>query len=75
MMLRRETWNSSAWQLVQPPLRLLPFGQVAHEAGEQSVLAEPGLAHRKLHGQRRPVLAQADPVRPIPMIRFSPVRR
>src|SRR5690606_3220917 len=47
-------------QLGQAPLRLLALGQIAHEAGEQPVLANPGLAHRELHREPRAVLALAD---------------
>ena len=47
-------------QLLQPRLGLLPFGQVADEAGEETPVAGFHLADRKLHREGRAVLALAD---------------
>ena len=47
-------------QIVQPLLGLLPFGEVAHETGEEVALAGARLADRQLHRESRTVAAQAD---------------
>src|SRR5215510_9087222 len=46
-------------QLLQAGLGLLPLRQVANEAGEETLVARPHLADRKLDRKRRPVLALA----------------
>ena len=47
-------------QLLQPRVGLLPFGQVAHESGEEPLVARFHFADRKLHRERGAVLAFAD---------------
>ena len=47
-------------QFLQPCFGLLPFGEVADEAGEEALIAHVHLADRKLHGKGRAVLALAD---------------
>ena len=47
-------------QFLQPRLGLLPFGQVADEAGEEALIAHVHFADGKLHGKGRAVVALAD---------------
>src|SRR5581483_7759456 len=47
-------------QLLQSRLGLLPFGEVADEAGEEPLIARAHLADRELHRECRAVAALAD---------------
>ena len=47
-------------QFLQPCLGLLPFGQIANEAGEEALVARSHFADRELHRKGRAVLALAD---------------
>ena len=47
-------------QFLESRLGLLPFGQVADEAGEEALIAHVHFADGKLHGKGRAVLALAD---------------
>jgi hypothetical protein len=49
-----------ALQVLQPAFGLLPFAEVADEAGEVALVPRPHLADRELHGKGRAVLALAD---------------
>ena len=46
-------------QVVQPPLGLLAFADVAHEAGEEPLVTRAHLADRQFHGEGRAVAAFA----------------
>ena len=49
-----------ALQFLHPRFGLLPFGQVADEAGEEAPLGDAHLADRKLHRKGRAVAPLAD---------------
>src|SRR5947209_7375918 len=58
--VRRETCTSSDCSSCKARLGLLPFRQIADEAGEETLIARAHLADRELHRERRAILALAD---------------